>query len=71
MAHLMIDEMRPFTRRAVAILVCQIGTITASTSAVVISLTGLRPSFGNTYHSKDERQTFADESAPPALYVGS
>ena len=52
----MIDEMRPFTRRAVAVLVCQIGTITPSTSAVVISVTGLRPSLGNTYGFKDDRQ---------------
>ena len=43
----MIDEMRSFTRRAVAVLVCQIGTITPSASAVVISVTGLRPSLGN------------------------
>ena len=39
----MIEETRPFTRRAVAIFACQIGTITPSTSAVVMSLTGLRP----------------------------
>ena len=38
MAHLMIEEMRPFTRRAVAVLVCQIGTIRPSRSAVVTSL---------------------------------
>ena len=70
MAHLMIDEMRPLTRLAGAVLVCQIGTITASTSAVEIALAGLRPSLGNTYRSNDDRQTFADESAPPARHVG-
>ncbi len=47
----MIDEMLTLTRRAVAVLVCQVGTITASTSAAVISVTGLRPSLGNTYSS--------------------
>ena len=52
----MIDEMRPFIRRAVAVLVCQIGAVTASTSAVVMWSTGLRPSLGTGSRSKDERR---------------
>lgn len=71
MAHLMIDEMWPFTRLTVAVLLCQIGAITASMSAVVVWLTGFRPSLGNTYRSRDERQTFADESAALVRHVGS
>ena len=71
MAHLMIEEMRPFTRRAVAVFVCQIGTITPSTSAVVMWLTGLRPSLGNMYRFSDERQTSADAARPPVRHVGS
>ena len=66
MAHLMIEETRPFTRRAVAIFACQIGTITPSTSAVVMSLTGLRPTLGNAYRFSDERQTSADATAAGA-----
>ena len=67
----MIEEMRPFTRRAVSVLVCQIGTFIPSTSAVVISHTRLRPILGNTYRSSDERQPFADAKPPPVRRVGS